>query len=269
MNNLQVIERNNERVLTTQQLADVYETDSRNISNNFNNNKDKFIVGKHYFLLQGDDLKNFKGIHTEYENLKFASKMYLWTERGANRHCKILDTDKAWEQFDNLEETYFKVKESEQPKLPTTYKEALQHLIEQVEVNEKLQLEGKMKDQVIKELKPKADYTDMILKNKGLVTITQIAKDYGMSGKEMNKILHERGIQYKQSGQWLLYKQYQGKGYTHSETIDITRSDGMTDVKMITKWTQKGRLFLYDLLKVNNILPDIEKEYSYQTSMLG
>ncbi|MFQ4913307.1 Rha family transcriptional regulator [Clostridioides difficile] len=269
MNNLQVIERNNERVLTTQQLADVYETDSRNISNNFNNNKDKFIEGKHYFLLQGDDLKNFKGIHTEYENLKFASKMYLWTERGANRHCKILDTDKAWEQFDNLEETYFKVKESEQPKLPTTYKEALQHLIEQVEVNEKLQLEGKMKDQVIKELKPKADYTDMILKNKGLVTITQIAKDYGMSGKEMNKILHERGIQYKQSGQWLLYKQYQGKGYTHSETIDITRSDGMTDVKMTTKWTQKGRLFLYDLLKVNNILPDIEKEYSYQTSMLG
>ncbi|MGO0833444.1 phage antirepressor KilAC domain-containing protein [Clostridioides difficile] len=265
MNNLQVIERNNERVLTTQQLADVYETDSRNISNNFNNNKDKFIEGKHYFLLQGDDLKNFKGIHTEYENLKFASKMYLWTERGANRHCKILDTDKAWEQFDNLEETYFKVKESEQPKLPTTYKEALQHLIEQVEVNEKLQLEGKMKDQVIKELKPKADYTDMILKNKGLVTITQIAKDYGMSGKEMNKILHERGIQYKQSGQWLLYKQYQGKGYTHSETIDITRSDGMTDVKMTTKWTQKGRLFLYDLLKTNNILPDIEKEYSYQT----
>lgn len=141
--------------------------------------------------------------------------------------------------------------------------------IEEQKEKEQLQLEGKMKDQVIKELKPKADYTDMILKNKGLVTITQIAKDYGMSGKEMNKILHERGIQYKQSGQWLLYKQYQGKGYTHSETIDITRSDGMTDVKMTTKWTQKGRLFLYDLLKTNNILPDIEKEYRYQTSMLG
>ncbi|ALP05076.1 phage antirepressor KilAC domain-containing protein [Clostridioides difficile] len=141
--------------------------------------------------------------------------------------------------------------------------------IEEQKEKEQLQLEGKMKDQVIKELKPKADYTDMILKNKGLVTITQIAKDYGMSGKEMNKILHERGIQYKQSGQWLLYKQHQGKGYTHSETIDITRSNGMPDVKMTTKWTQKGRLFLYDLLKTNNILPDIEKEYSYQTSILG
>ncbi|EQJ69712.1 phage antirepressor KilAC domain protein, partial [Clostridioides difficile P42] len=84
--------------------------------------------------------------------------------------------------------------------------------IEEQKEKEQLQLEGKMKDQVIKELKPKADYTDMILKNKGLVTITQIAKDYGMSGKEMNKILHERGIQYKQSGQWLLYKQHQGEG---------------------------------------------------------
>ncbi|HIE4741900.1 TPA: phage antirepressor KilAC domain-containing protein [Clostridioides difficile] len=269
MNNLQVIERNNERVLTTQQLADVYETEIRNISNNFNNNKERFIEGKHYFCLQGDDLRAFKRDSYNIGIAPNVNKLYLWTERGANRHCKILDTDKAWEQFDNLEETYFKVKESEQTKLPTTYKEALQHLIEQVEVNEKLQLEGKMKDQVIKELKPKADYTDMILKNKGLVTITQIAKDYGMSGKEMNKILHERGIQYKQSGQWLLYKQYQGKGYTHSETIDITRSDGMTDVKMTTKWTQKGRLFLYDLLKVNNILPDIEKGYSYQTSILG
>ncbi|EML6500295.1 phage antirepressor KilAC domain-containing protein [Clostridioides difficile] len=269
MNNLQLIERNNERVLTTQQLADVYETEIRNISNNFNNNKERFIEGKHYFCLQGDDLRAFKRDSYNIGIAPNVNKLYLWTERGANRHCKILDTDKAWEQFDNLEETYFKVKESEQTKLPTTYKEALQHLIEQVEVNEQLQLESKMKDQVIKELKPKADYTDMILKNKGLVTITQIAKDYGMSGKEMNKILHERGIQYKQSGQWLLYKQYQGKGYTHSETIDITRSDGMTDVKMTTKWTQKGRLFLYDLLKVNNILPDIEKEYSYQTSMLG
>lgn len=141
--------------------------------------------------------------------------------------------------------------------------------IEEQKEKEQLQLESKMKEKVIKELKPKADYTDMILKNKGLVTITQIAKDYGMSGKEMNKILHERGIQYKQSGQWLLYKQHQGKGYTHSETIDITRSNGMPDVKMTTKWTQKGRLFLYDLLKTNNILPDIEKEYSYQISMLG
>lgn len=114
--------------------------------------------------------------------------------------------------------------------------------------------------QLIGELKPKADYTDRILKNKGLVTITQIAKDYGMSGVQMNKILHRLKVQYFQSGQWLLYRDHQGKGYTHSETIDITRTNGTPDIKMNTKWTQKGRLFLYELLKSEGILPDIEKE---------
>lgn len=113
--------------------------------------------------------------------------------------------------------------------------------------------------QIIGELKPKADYTDLILKNKGLVTITQIAKDYGMSGQAMNKLLHDLGVQYKQSGQWLLYREQHGKGYTHSETVEITRKDGTPDVKMNTKWTQKGRLFLYELLKENGVLPVIEQ----------
>ncbi|MDB3560378.1 hypothetical protein C4233_07325, partial [Clostridioides difficile] len=155
MNNLQVIERNNERVLTTQQLADVYETDSRNISNNFNNNKDRFIEGKHYFLLQGDDLKNFKGIHTEYENLKFASKMYLWTERGANRHCKILDTDKAWEQFDNLEETYFKVKQQKPTCIEDVLIESLKEMKDlRLQVNQvnNIALEAKTEVKTIKEV---------------------------------------------------------------------------------------------------------------------
>jgi anti-repressor protein len=125
---------------------------------------------------------------------------------------------------------------------------------------EGLTLQLSMKDQIIKELKPKADYTDSILKNKGLVTITQIAKDYGMSGQEMNELLHDLGVQYKQSGQWLLYLKYHDKGYTHSETIDITRSDGRPDVKMNTKWTQKGRLFIYTLLRKHDILPLIEQE---------
>jgi anti-repressor protein len=113
--------------------------------------------------------------------------------------------------------------------------------------------------QIIGELKPKADYMDRILKNKGLVTITQIAKDYGMSGQAMNKLLNDLGVQYKQSGQWLLYREHHGKGYTHSETVEIIRSDGREDVKMNTKWTQKGRLFLYELLKENGVLPVIEK----------
>lgn len=115
-------------------------------------------------------------------------------------------------------------------------------------------------DQQIKELKPKADYTDSILKSKSLVTITQIAKDYWMSGNRMNDILHDLGIQYKLARQWLLYAKYQSKGYTHSETVNITHTDGRQDVRMNTKWTQKGRLFLYEVLKNAGIFPLIERK---------
>lgn len=115
--------------------------------------------------------------------------------------------------------------------------------------------------QLIGELKPKADYTDRILQSKSLVTITQIAKDYGMSGAAMNEKLHELGVIYKLGGQWLLYSKYQAKGYTHSETVDITHRDGRGDVRMNTKWTQKGRLFLYEFLKKHGILPVIEQNH--------
>lgn len=259
MNELVKIEFKNQRILTTEQLAGVYETETKRISENFNYNKERFQEGKHYHLLQGEELKKFK---TQYGNCgvvnKNSSQLYLWTERGADRHCKMLGTDKAWEQFDNLEETYFRVKEDTTFKLPSNYKEALLQLVQAEDEKEVLTLGNKQKDQLIGELKPRADYTDNILKNTGLVTITQISKDYGMTAHEMNVMLHDLKIQYKQSEQWLLYVSHHDKGYTHSETIPITRSDGRKDVKMITKWTQKGRLFLYNLLKGNNILPIIE-----------
>lgn len=127
------------------------------------------------------------------------------------------------------------------------------------EKNNKLAVQNARQEQIINELKPKADYTDKILQNRGLVTITQIAKDYGMSGEAMNALLHELGIQYKQSDQWLLYAKYQSMGYTHSHTIDIVRSDGRPDVKMNTKWTQKGRLSLYNKLREHGCLPVIER----------
>ena len=119
--------------------------------------------------------------------------------------------------------------------------------------------ENTIQKQLIGELKPKADYTDRILKSKSLVTTTQIAKDYGMSATALNRKLHELGIQYKQSGQWLLYSEHHAKGYTHSETIEFTNSKGLIQTTMHTKWTQKGRLFLYDLLKDEGILPTIER----------
>lgn len=122
-----------------------------------------------------------------------------------------------------------------------------------------LESRNAIQEQIIHEMQPKADYTDMILQSKSVVNINQIAKDYGMTAQEMNKILHEIGIQYKQGGQWLLYKKYHSNGYTHSETFNITHKDGTPDVVMNTKWTQKGRLFLYEKLKEFGYLPMIER----------
>lgn len=124
---------------------------------------------------------------------------------------------------------------------------------------ERLKLENKQKDQIIGELKPKADYVDKILQNKSLIKVSAIAKDYGMSAQEMNKLLHELRIQYNQGGQWLLYAKIQDKGYTSSETHSYQKKDGTTDVRLLTKWTQKGRIFLYDELKKNGYLPMIER----------
>lgn len=122
-----------------------------------------------------------------------------------------------------------------------------------------LQLENTQQKQLIGELKPKADYLDQILQSKALVTITAIAKDYGMSAKAFNKKLHELKVQFKQGHQWFLYSSYHNCGYTHSETVEYTHSDGRKDVTMNTKWTQKGRLFLYELLKKNGLVPVIER----------
>ena len=132
--------------------------------------------------------------------------------------------------------------------------------IEEQKEKQQLQLEKNMQKQKIAEYEPKASYLDTILNNKSLVTVGQIAKDYGMSAQALNKLLHELKVQYKQSGQWLLYSNLHDKGYTHSSTTEIEHKDGSTSVRMNTKWTQKGRLFIYELLKKNEILPVIEQE---------
>lgn len=262
MSNLVPMEYKSQRIITTKVLAEQFGTMETNIQTNFTRNKDRFIEGKHFIKLEGKVLKEFKNsLPTEStEPFKFASQLILWTDRGTTRHAKILDTDEAWEVYEQLEENYFKVKELKQIDsymINDPIERAMAWIKEQEE-KQTLLLANKQKDQLIGELKPRADYTDSILKNPGLVTITQIAKDYGMSGTKMNDQLHELGVQYKQSEQWLLYSKHHDKGYTHSETIPITRSDGRKDVRMNTKWTQKGRLFLYNLLKENGILPIIE-----------
>lgn len=123
-----------------------------------------------------------------------------------------------------------------------------------------LTLINAQQNQMIGELQPKATYYDLILQSNSLLAISVIAKDYGMSGTSLNKKLHEFGVQYKLGEQWLLYAKYHDKGYTSSKTQNYSRPDGSQGSKLHTYWTQKGRLFIYELLKQNDILPLIERE---------
>ncbi|CAC9102136.1 hypothetical protein V305_02238 [Staphylococcus aureus H47224] len=102
--------------------------------------------------------------------------------------------------------------------------------------------------QEIGELKPKADYVDEILKSTGTLATTQIAADYGISAQKLNKLLHEARLQRKVNKQWVLYSEHMGKSYTESDTIAIVRSDGREDTVLQTRWTQKGRLKIHEIM---------------------
>lgn len=106
----------------------------------------------------------------------------------------------------------------------------------------------------------KATYLDLIVETKDGMTATQVAQDYGLSAKKFNALLHALGVQRKVNEQWILYAKYQGKGYIASKTFTYTDSTGKNHAKINTVWTQKGRLFLYELLKATGILPLIERE---------
>lgn len=109
------------------------------------------------------------------------------------------------------------------------------------------------------ELKHDKNYLDIIMRSRALLTVSQIAQDYGMSAKALNKKLAEMGIQHSVNGQWILYQRYKERGYVSSRCIDITRANGRPDVVMHTEWTQAGRKFLYEILKSQGILPMLER----------
>jgi phage antirepressor YoqD-like protein len=251
-----ITEHNGERVLTTAQLAAAYGSNPEYINRNFSNNRDRYNTGKHFILLEGEQLKEFKMTTGKNDDsLIRVNKLYLWTEKGAWLHAKSLNTDQAWEAYEMLVDEYYRL--ANQFQVPSTYKEALLQLVEQVEKTERLELANAQKEQIINELQPKATYYDLVLQNKSLLSISKIAKDYGLSAVALNKILRGLGIQYKQGDCWLLYQRYADKGYTQSKThaIDADLS------KLHTYWTQKGRLFIYETLKnQKGILPIIERE---------
>lgn len=224
VSNLSVLEYQSNRVLTTQQLADVYETETNNIVKNFSRNEDRFIEGRDYHLLQGDKLKLFKSNMTNSHFAPNLNKLYLWTERGANRHCKILDTNKAWEQFDMLEETYFRAKEMFS--LPKTLPEALRMA---------------------------AELAEKIEKQKTLVAFAQTCarSEESILVRELAKIASKDGIVVGERRLWTLLREWKLIFSKSTEPYQECVDKGLFEVSQSTKETSKG----VKLFKTTRVTP--------------
>lgn len=190
--------------------------------------------------------------------------MYQLTKKG----CLILASGydallrekviNRWEELETKERSLYQV--------PQSFAEALMLAAKQQEriEEQQKQLEASSKEIVelngaIAEMEPKVTYVDTILASKETVTTTQIAQDYGQSAKAFNVLLRNFGVQHKVGGQWVLYAKHLPFGYVQSDTFPIVHKNGMSGTVMHTKWTQKGRLFLYEELKKHNIMPLIEQ----------
>ena len=214
-------------------------------------------------LSQGVDAHNFvETYYTDKSNRQ--QKCYTLTKKG----CLILASgydvilrEKIINRWEELE-----TKERNQYQVPKSFAEALMLAAKQQEQIEEQQrqLEANSKEIVelngaIAEMEPKVTYVDMILASKETVTTTQIAQDYGQSAKAFNVLLRNFGLQHKVGGQWVLYAKHLPFGYVQSDTFQIVHKNGTNGTVMHTKWTQKGRLFLYDELKKHNVMPLIEQ----------
>ncbi|NSN29416.1 ORF6C domain-containing protein [Enterococcus faecalis] len=188
MDTPRIIELNNERLLTTEQLAEFYGASETQIKTNFNRNKDKFIERKHYYRLEGQELKDFKNRVTD-SNLvgKNASVLILWTKRGASRHSKMLGTDRAWNMYDELEENYF----NKQFKLPTSKRElALLALSANEETNERVDvIEKEVADLKNNQKIDAGDYS--YLSRRVHQRVAEVAKGFGKITKEQRSKLYK------------------------------------------------------------------------------
>lgn len=174
-----IIEHDYERVLTTEQLAQAYGCTATNITTNFNRNRERFEVGKHFFCLEGADLQDFKN-HLTNCNLvaSNASRLYLWTKRGAARHSKMLGTDKAWEVYDELEENYFNPKQK-----PMTQLELMQ-----ASINQLVALEHKQEELSNQQARMQADIDNAHTEMKHMKTNIEILEGGCSEGNKRDRL---------------------------------------------------------------------------------
>lgn len=256
------------KCVTANTVAEIHETRLDKVNELISNNINEFEIGVDILDLMDNEksLNLAKGLGFITNNRQ--KHCYLLSEQGYMLLVGFMKTEKAKQIRKELRRQYFAMRNvinsNEQFKaqlLLQIYDGGQDAVIASRELVEMetapLKNTIAQQTQLITEYEPKVTYYDEVLKSNSAMTITSIAKDYGMSGQQLNKILHDEKVQYKMGGTWLLYQNYARNGYTKSETICL--SNGSTTLN--TKWTQKGRLFIYELLKNKcGILPLIERE---------
>lgn len=239
MSDLIPVEYRAERVLTTEQLAQAYECEPNNIKKNFNSNKEHFEEGRHYYKVEGDALNDLRVTFSDLQISPKTRCLYLWTRRGASRHSKMLGTDRAWEMFDALEESYF----NPRPKALTPAEQMAQGLL----AAQKLLAE---KDKRIEEMRPKEIFADAVSVSKTDILIGDLAKLIKQNGHDIGQKrlfawLREKGYLIKRKGlDWNMPTQraMEMKLFRVKETV-VTHADGHTTVNKTPKVTGKGQVY--------------------------
>lgn len=230
MTNLKVIEKNELRVLTSAQLSEVFGTDTQKISYNFSYNKHRYTEGKHYFVLKGNDLRDFKTECEIHDSLKRVNTLYLWTEKGVFLHAKSLGTDKAWSAYSELVDDYFaKVEQLQRMHVPTTTPQTMEDLMIMAAEN--------MKDlrMQINEVKKQNDHLQLVVDNEIVLTKHQ-------RGAIRNAVLARQGALnaegYTQKHFQAIYRAV-NQHFGVAEYADINRTDFERALKIINGWYPK------------------------------
>lgn len=240
--------------MTSLEIAEVTGRNHKDVMRSIREMEDAWakVNGRKFALVE---YKDAKGEMRPCYSLNKTECLYIATKFNDEARAKLV---LRWEELETKERSQYQV--------PQSFAEALMLAAKQQEQIEEQQrqLEANSKEIVglngaIAEMKPKVTYVDMILESKETVTTTQIAQDYGQSAKAFNVLLRNFGVQHKVGGQWVLYAKHLPFGYVQSDTFPIVHKNGTNGTVMHTKWTQKGRLFLYEELKKHNIIPLIEQ----------
>lgn len=254
MNQELVILKNNQAVTSSLQVANAFEKQHKHVLTAIDSLK-KGLAENWATLFWEDEY--------QHQQNKQMYRMVYMTRDGFSLLAMGFTGEKALQfkvayidAFNRMEKTL-----KSQYQVPASFSEALRLAADLEERNSQLLLENEMQAQVLAEYKPKITYLDKILKSRKTLTVTQIAADYDLSAYKLNQILAEEKVQRKVNNQWILFRKYMSQGYTKSETINIERH-GMPDVTMQTRWTQKGRLFIHEILQSRGIhaVMDLEEE---------